>query len=251
MEAVCVEGDPLPVQFRFLTSATALKELSLEFCYSFWRLPSESCLAMRGALSRLSSLKVVSLLISRTARDEQLMHLHAPLSVFAAAKSIEHLYFSWNEPPPKHYHRPHPFLLQGDCFSALTKLRGLILIPPPTTARDMPDAAKLLEGLPSTQLTSLYMREAIATRQLMEHISRFRDLQDLWLHFEWASLNFLDPLCGLSCLTKLILYVDKLRDHHGDAASAIHSQALRLESTIHESARRVGVKAIVVFNGLQ
>jgi hypothetical protein len=115
----------------------------------------------------------------------------------------------------------------------------------------MPDAAKLLEGLPSMQLTSLHMREAMATRRLMEHISRFRDLQYLWLHFEGASLNFLDPLFGLSCLTKLFLFVDKLRDYHGDAALAIHTQALRLESTIHESARRVGVKAIVVFNGLQ
>jgi hypothetical protein len=125
MEAVCVEGDPLPVQFRFLTTATALKELSLVFSYSFWRLPSESCLAMQEAVSYLSSPKIVWLLISRTARDDQLMHLHAPLSVFAAAKSIEHLCFWWNEPLHKHFHRPHPFLLQRDCFRALTKLRSL------------------------------------------------------------------------------------------------------------------------------
>lgn len=60
-EAEFVEGEPLPVQLRFLCSATDLEELDLGFAKTFWPLPDESTDAVRAAVSGLRSLRRVNI----------------------------------------------------------------------------------------------------------------------------------------------------------------------------------------------
>lgn len=56
-----VAGDPLPVQFRFLRSATAVEELDLSFWTPSWSLGDASRRTMREAVRALLRLRQVSL----------------------------------------------------------------------------------------------------------------------------------------------------------------------------------------------
>lgn len=86
-DAQLAVGDPLPVQLRFLVTATALEELDLGFPGSFWTLPRDSILAMQQAVSSLTSLRTVNIRIE----DDELMHYSSPMAAFAAATSIQTL----------------------------------------------------------------------------------------------------------------------------------------------------------------
>lgn len=88
-----VAGDPFPVQMRFLRSATALEELELGFCASFWLVPDDSSRAMRAAVSTLRDLKRVKLMMTIPDEVDHAAGLYyAPLAVFAANSSIETLF---------------------------------------------------------------------------------------------------------------------------------------------------------------
>lgn len=91
-KAEVLTGDPLPVQFRFLRSATALESMHIGFCASFWSLPNASSLAMREALSALTSLRNVSIRI-KGGWLEHTAQYYVPISVFAAAASIKSFSF--------------------------------------------------------------------------------------------------------------------------------------------------------------
>lgn len=214
---------------------------------------------MQEAVSRLSGLQIVKVQLGFRESSGQIVpspvvHLYAPLSVFAAASSIEDLAFSCSLHQPVHTRFPDASVnLARHCLKTLTKLQRLSLVNPTDSGPGMPHIADLLEGLPSTQMTALTLTGLAGTMPLMQQISRHRDLVFLDLNFNSVSMKFLDPLFKLRCLTELYLSVENgsCRDDHGDAASAIEAQALQLESAILDVAQRVGITARVEITGFK
>lgn len=241
-----VDGDPLPVQLRFLRAARSLEELGLGFCGSFWTLPAESSYAAQRAVASLASLKKVEISID----DLRLVHYIAPLAVFAAAPSIESLWFydmtyerdGYLLPSPPELHE----MVRG-CFRQLKGLRTL----GQDGASAPPQFIELLSELSSTQLTQLSLRLNSATVPTMEKIAKFRSLQSLHLRSDSASYQFLKPLFGLKELRSVVVDVNKeiLREQHGSSVSAMREQAARLKAVILDSCCLVGNMAFVRMYG--
>lgn len=241
--AETLDGDPLPVQLRFLSSATGLEELELGFWGSFWSLPLASRDAMQEAVASVTSLKRV--IISIEGRG--LQNYCVPLRVFAAASSIECLTISYLGPRPSPSSRFRSAQARG-CFGALSNLQSLVLY-------QGLHFADLLSGLPSTCLTRLELDAHAAPvprmRKLMQEISRFSHLEFLNLRsFDATCLDSLDQLSDLQCLNWLSLvsataYEPGARGS-GDCCNA---QAVALETAILERARRAGVEASVSIIG--
>lgn len=124
-------GD-LPVQFRFLRTATALEELDLTIMGtdSVWSLPHSSSLAVQEAIQEamraLMSLKKVE--VAFVGRACVLEQYHAPLRVFAASPLIESFTF-WDLYGACIPDGPSSVCssaqLAHGCFGALTKLASL------------------------------------------------------------------------------------------------------------------------------
>lgn len=259
-------GDLLPVQFRFLRSATALEELDLGFQASFWSLPDHSITKTQQAVSALSCLKKVVIRIGgRKARQSY----YAPLSAFAAASSIETIFYRASC-PSSYFTRSVTPAKARDCFKALGELRSLTIGGNRLGTAKVPHCAELLAGIPSTHLTCLCLGVSKADVPLMQQITRFRGLQELMLHSNPVHPESLGPLFNLKCLTHLVLTVhtsrsrarrlqlagwpmgmpypsDWCRDEHlsTSAGTTISVQAARLMMAIHDRARLVGVAAFV------
>lgn len=237
--------DPLPIQLRFLKTATALELLDLRFLGSFWTLPLTSILAMQQAVSSLASLKTVAIGIV----DTELEHYSSPFAVFAAATSIEWLFFESGGCGHSLPDKTHD--LARACFKRLQKLKNFTQ----WGATAPSQFHELLLDLSSTQLTKLHINVEFATVPLMEHIAGFSTLQELNMVFRDSSLMFLGPLLNLKELTFLDLKFipqqqeeareGELECHHGKAAHVIREQWTRLSAAIKERVCRVGVEAYV------
>lgn len=235
-------GDPLPVQLRFLCSATALEELMLGFCGSFWTLPPDSIRAMQRAVSSLGCLKDVRIWVD----DAEPVQFFARMAVFAASSTIEILWFmtpSYALPVHPETHR-----MARGCFKQLRMLRNFRQ----AGTFAPPQFIDLLSELSSTQLTSLHLQLDSATMSLMQQIAHFSDLQELYLELHSVCLQFLEPLFVMKELKDLVMKVDEeeLRVQHGAAVSAILKLASRLKVAALESARLVGTTAVVTMEGL-
>lgn len=227
VEANFVGPDPLPVQLRVLTSATALETLQLAFSISFWTgLSGDSCKALHAAVGSLHNLKTVRLGVWGE-RDGGKSFV--PLTAFTGAPSIQVLEYvcmyarrgnlAWKAP---------------SCLGALTQLRDLCF---KVTSRT--NCVDLLAGLPSRRLTSLELGLQDMTGPLAQEICRFRDLEKLSIAYVgYISLGSLGPLSSLTGLTSLSIR-GPLR------ASSLRAQAARLRAAILESARQLGVAADV------
>lgn len=244
----------MPVQLRFLETATALEELDLWILDSFWTLPREAILAMRRAVSSLASLKSVVISIM----GSELEHYYSPLAVFAGAASIELLYFrteGCRQDLPGESHD-----LARACFKRLEKLKSFTQCGTLATSH----FAELLLELASTQLTSLSINLDFAAGPLMQHIAGFYNLRELTLGFHASSMRFLEPLFDLKKVTYLELiptanpefflghhimhdHPDQAADHpdHEEAASTKFEQWALLSAKVDERARRVGLRAHV------
>lgn len=251
-------GDPLPVQVRFLRTATALEELDLKFWGSFWSMPHASTLAMREAVSALRSLKLVAI-SNQGDFSQHVVPFYVPLSVFAAASSIgsfkcRNHYFSFGAPRPRGPEAGYSSAQAQVSFAALSKLRKLELavfwnVLDDVEHAHVPLLADLLAALPSTCLTSLSLSVNVVPLEVMQQIARFPDLQVLQLQSStilWKS-RFLDHLFDFKFLTQLELtvHVDTLpHEGHGDVIT-IDTEAVQLKNTIVERAGVVGVTAQV------
>lgn len=255
----------LPIQFRFLRIATALVELDLGFSGSFCRLPPASRFAMREAVRDLRSLKKVTIAgtCPHTCSCSGLGKYFVPLDVFAAASSIES--FALIDLAPSEIPLAQPSTAEArGCFTALTKLRSLTLVAdhgPEIAYGHIPHCEELLEGLPSTGLTSLTIavNETPMAHWLMREIARFSDLQELSLGtLCFDDLFVMEQLSSLRCLTFLKLHVNSMRQRsterwhrrqHGAHVPAIWELAVLQKQTIVERARLVGVPAKVEMIG--
>lgn len=126
MTAEFVAGDPLPVQLRFLRSATGLEYLDLGFWGPFWSLPHASSLAIREAVGALMRLTQVMLTIKQWELSYESEQFYMPAGIFAAATSIESFDFWYDGPCPG----PSSGLRSAKartCFTALAKLQRLRL----------------------------------------------------------------------------------------------------------------------------
>lgn len=252
-EPELVAEDPLPVQFHFLRSATALEELDLGFFASFWSLPELSTRAMRAAVSALSRLKKVKILVDTP--EVGLEHYYAPLAAFASAPSIESLSYLVEHLVDEVPSREALDQARG-CFTALASLQSLhVNLAGPWLAKPssmvcgiIPDCVGLLSQLPSNRLTSLWLECATASAPLMEQTAQFGGLQDLDLCCRRVSLQFLDPLFDLRSLTRLSLGINPgcTEGLPVGAVGATKAQCERLKRAIMESSRVVGREADVV-----
>lgn len=244
--AEVVGADLLPVQFRFLRSATALEELDLDIWEVSLSLPQASSLAMRGAGRALMRLKKVAISI-RGSRQ-----YHLPMSIFAAAPSIESLACTSTSQRHSLAHGTlfspfsYPLVCSSSseahaCLRALSNLRSL-------TLENVVDLGDLLAGLPSTDLTHMCLRQCggagPAPREVMEQTAGFRNLEKLDLISFNPDPRFFAQLGDLKCLTRLRLDVN-----HGGTASIIGAPAVGLKAAILERARLMGVTAKVAFFG--
>lgn len=233
-------GDPLPVQFRFLRTATVLEELELGLWGPFSMLPNASLRATREAVGGLKSLKKVSIRVKGSEVRGYLVPLHA----FTAASCIESFEFQDHGPSFGQLLGYDTDIACG-CFRALAKLRRLTLSVPcragPGSAYVSFPRMELLAGLPSNRLTYLSLDVDSAPLELTHQIA-FRDLEVLKLRSHRVTSRFVDQLSALKCLTRLELIV--WQQMHGAAVSAIRERAAQLKTAIYERARSVGVVGV-------
>lgn len=190
------DGDPLPVELRFLRAATALEVLDLGLGAPVWCLGEAQVSAALEAVSALSSLKKVRIRLNGFPPP-----FFAPLAPFAAASSVESLVYEIGGAmlPRSEDDAAHA----RACLKALTQLRSLSF---EGEGCFVPHCADLLAGLPSACLTSLSVKvDTEPDAALMQQISRFHDLQDLVLDSPPVRSELLSQLFGLRSLTHLVL----------------------------------------------
>lgn len=195
-----VEGDPIPLQLRFMRTASSLEELDLGYWGTFWPLPEASRLAVRSAICSLQSLKKVTISVVAGV----LAQYYAPLLAFAAAPSTETFSFLItveNHEGWRADHWPHDTAAQvQSCFRALRNLKSLSLEGHMNSC-SVPHCADLLAGLPSTQLTRLNLAADTEDEPVMAQIARFTELQHVCMFSDIHNTeeNFGERL-GLKCM---------------------------------------------------
>lgn len=239
-EAEVRARDPLPVDLRFLRSATALEELDLVFWGSFWSLPPAASDVMREAVAALTRLKQVKITLVGAGWETY----HEPLHVFAAASSIESFEFIV-EAAPTGFSSGHSSAEVCGCFNALAKVRSLTLRGWEKRG-PMPCCLDLLAELPSTSLTRLSISVEAEPQELMQQMSRFPDLQELDLRASLVDSSFLVHLADLKCVTWLYAQFMKHAQEPEAGVPPISDEVARLKATVLERARLVGVTPLAV-----
>lgn len=227
--------DPLPVQLRVLTSATALETLHLEFAAAFWtEFSPDSCHAVHATVCSLHSLKNVRLVL--WGYNEIDVYYH-PLVTFTSSPSIQALDYECQfDTLPLAGRAP-------SCCQSLTQLSQLRLIMPLCL-----NCCDLLAGLPSRHLTSLDVDVQDITSALTEVIGRFEDIHELKLEFRRAiSSNALKPLKNMAGLTTLEI---RHPPNHQAEQPQLRGDAADLKAAVLEAACKLGVAARVKFGAL-
>jgi hypothetical protein len=256
---------PFPCDFRVLCSAKQLEALKLKFEGLFWsQMDGETCRALQAAVASLARLTSINLKVLYSCLPPQKRYL--PLAVFSASPSVQTLSYKLactdddllrRLEDPSYVARVFegfepcelndPDLLRHDCLWRLTCLRELKLHDyccldgrdGATAAREV---AQLLASIATAQLTSLNLQLPCATMPLTRQIARFSDLQVLTL---WASgstegsIAMLAKLSGLTSLTISMSAWPKID------RPVLQAEADALRAAIEQSARGVGVKAVV------
>lgn len=179
--AETVNGDPIPVQLRFLCSATALEELELGFETCFWFLSDDSTRALPTKVAALPNLKRIKIVRSPHYREEQdeEERYYEPLTVFAASASIETLSYMADSRLGWRLTLEDTAIARA-CLTALTNLQSLTLCGLQGHG-SVPGSVEVLAGLPTTHLTHLCLSVETATVPLIHQLTRFLGLQDLSL----------------------------------------------------------------------
>lgn len=270
-----VEGDPLPAQFHILRAATGLETIELKIAAaagSWAGMPPDSHCAVQEAVAGLS--KLSQLCIHFTELWESPRHrlvgslregsqsLGADfltlLSLFTAAAQVRELQFHM-----EHYNQHWISERSVDpagctpedartCLSSLMHLCGLSLgVKKLRGSVPAPYSLELLQGLPSTQLTSLILRTAVATVPLLQEIARFHDLQELSLFvydMEEGCFEVLQRMTGMSKMEVILpsRFLCITTGLSGEDRASICKQATLLKAALVESSRPVGFVPIVV-----
>lgn len=253
------EIDALPLELRFLRTATALTSLTLTVtCWVWLEMEEGSLGSFQRALARLPLLSEVHITTSSLSEPYPYipcMHIQLyspPLFIFSAAPNIRVLSLGVRcqqcDKGKQVYIERVRYLVDTqrtlDCIGALSSLRKLELGNSSSTV-EFPGCGALLERLLPQGLTSLTLRVHSVTVTLMQTVARFTDLQELVIMADHVALNSFEKISSMTCLTSVRI----TGSMPASAASAMASNSSRLRAQILENARLFGVKGEVQLLG--
>lgn len=246
------DGDPIPVQLRVLSSATALTQLHLWFATSFWKGMSVSqSEAIHASVCGLHCLKDLKVWIySDGATPSQLDSYFSPLLVFDGAATLHVLRYELRGAKDTGDARG----LARGCLTAMTQLRTLVIGKDHMETRILPsrnvvpNCVALLKGLRSIQLTSLNLVVETATWDLLQEITRFGNLKQLRMSTHDIDGGCLDRFSNLTRLTLLDLEVSgswRQREIPAEHIWVLRREAASLKRAVFECAEHFKVNAHV------